>query len=148
MDDFDRPLNDRGKKDAPHMAERLKEKKITIDAIVSSPAKRAFTTCQEFLRILELSEKKCSTEKKLYHADPGTLLETIKHLNDSYNSVMIFGHNPGITAFANSLFQISIDNIPTTGIVAGTLTIKSWKDAEYGCGKLLFFDYPRNENEE
>lgn len=147
LSDFDRPLNERGRKDAPSMAKRLKEKEIMIDYIISSPAVRALTTCQEFCKILGLSEKYYRTEKDLYHASADTLLENIKYLNDHHQSVMLFGHNPGITEFANLVFNTSIENIPTTGIVAGILHINSWEDSKPGCGELKFFEYPRNMNE-
>jgi phosphohistidine phosphatase len=146
--DFERPLNERGQKDAPSMAKRLKEKKVGIDYVISSPAVRAFTTCQEFCRILGLSEKYYKTEKQLYHADADTLLQSISELNDHHQSIMLVGHNPGITQFANMLFNTTIDNIPTTGIVAGNLNITSWEESKPGCGKLTFFDYPRSRDED
>lgn len=147
LSDFDRPLNERGRKDAPSMAKRLKEKEITIDYIISSPAIRALTTCQEFCRILGLSENYYKTETNLYHASADTLLENINYMNDLHQSVMLFGHNPGITEFANLIFNTSIENIPTTGIVAGVLHVPSWEDIKPGCGKLKFFEYPGSRNE-
>jgi phosphohistidine phosphatase len=60
--------------------------------------------------------------------------------------VMIFGHNPGLTEFANSLLDESIMNIPTCGIVHATLNIESWKDIHFGCGKTLHFDFPKKSD--
>jgi phosphohistidine phosphatase len=148
LPDFERPLNERGRKDAPSMALRLKRKKIHVDHLISSPAIRALTTCREFCRIWGLTEKDYSTDKKIYHATADTLLETIKYLDDRHDAVMLFGHNPGITQFANLLFNTAIENIPTTGIVAGSLNISSWEKCEPGLGELIFFDYPRNANED
>jgi phosphohistidine phosphatase len=148
LPDFERPLNERGRKDAPAMAVRLKEKKIHVDHMISSPAVRALTTCREFCRIWGLAENEYSTEKKMYHATADTLLETIRYLEDHHRAVMLFGHNPGITQFANLLYNTTIENIPTTGIVAGQLNITSWEECVPGCGKLIFFDYPRNANED
>jgi|SRR6478609_1692154 len=148
LSDFERPLNDRGKKDAPAMAKRMKEREIHIDHMITSPAKRALTTCQEFCKVLKLAEIYYTTEKKLYHADTDTLFESVRYLNDNFQSVMLFGHNPGITEFANLLFKANIENMPTASVVAGTLAIHSWEEIKSGCGTLEFFDFPRSLSEE
>ena len=144
LPDFERPLNERGKKDAPHMAKRLKEKEVAIDHVLSSPAKRALTTCREFCRILGISDSYITTNPKLYHADVDALLESIRTLNNNFHSVMLFGHNPGITEFANTLFSTNIENIPTAGIVVGTFKTDSWEDIQPASGTFMRFDFPKN----
>ena len=67
--DFDRPLNERGKRDAPRMAKRLKEKRVNPDLMLSSPAKRALSTCKRFAEGLGYAKDKIKTERGLYHAD-------------------------------------------------------------------------------
>jgi phosphohistidine phosphatase len=145
MDDFDRPLNKRGEHDAPRMGKRLKKKNITADLLLSSPAKRALTTCQEIAAVLNYSPVKIKTERKLYHASEETILQVIKLCDDKHHVVMYFGHNPGLTDFVNQLTDTVIDNVPTCGIVACSLPIDSWKDLEWKQAKIEFFDYPKME---
>lgn len=145
MDDFDRPLNERGERDAPRMGKRLKEKEITPDLLLSSPAKRALTTCQKIADVLNCSHTKIKTEARLYHASEETILEIIKSCNDKHDVVMYFGHNPGLTDFVNRLTSVLIDNVPTCGVVACSLPIKSWKDLKWEQAKIEFFYYPKME---
>lgn len=145
--DFDRPLNERGKKNAPRMAKRLKEKHVTPDVMLSSPAERALATCKEFARVLKFPEDKIKTDKRLYHANEDQILKVIQELKDSPRDseevVILFGHNPGLTEFANALLNEDLENIPTCGVVAATLDITDWKDARFGFGEMEFFDYPK-----
>lgn len=148
-DDFDRPLNDRGKRDAPRMGKRLKEKGITPDLMLTSPAKRAFSTARRIGKVLKYSKDNIKMDKKLYHADEETILSVVRDLKDRHEVVMVFGHNPGLTDFINSFQtgELDIDNLPTCGIVAFELDIRSWKDAAWGKGKISFFDYPKSRED-
>ncbi len=149
LSDFDRPLNDRGKKDAPRMGKRLKERRVTPDIMLSSPATRALVTCQEIAKVLGFPKDKIKTDKRLYHANEDQILKVIQELKDSPRDseeiVMIFGHNPGLTAFANALLNEELENIPTCGVVAATLNITEWKSTRFGCGEMEFFDYPKRK---
>ncbi|HEY9006650.1 MAG TPA: histidine phosphatase family protein [Ohtaekwangia sp.] len=149
QDDYDRPLNERGKNDAPRMGKRLKEKDIHPDLIISSPAKRAYSTAKRIAEVLKYAKEKIKTKKSLYHADEEAILSLIQGLKDKYNSVILFGHNPGLTEFVNSFqdAELDIDNVPTCGVVAFQLNIDSWKDATWGKGKMLFFDYPKSKED-
>jgi len=144
LNDFERPLNDRGKKDAPVMAKRLLTKKIAIDAFVSSPAKRAKKTAELFCQ--EYGKKEIIFITKLYHASPETFFEVIAELDNSFNTVAIFSHNMGITEFANLLVKdVRIDNMPTCSIFAVRVNTKNWTDFKNVKKDFLFFDYPKNE---
>jgi phosphohistidine phosphatase len=151
LSDFERPLNKRGKKDAPNMARRLKEKRVTPDVMISSPATRAFETCKEFAKILGFDSDHIKSDRRLYHANEDQLLTVIRELKDRKRDdeeiVLLFGHNPGLTEFANMLLNGYIDSIPTCGIVKATLNINRWQDANFGCGQIDFFDYPKNREE-
>ena len=151
IDDFQRPLNGRGIKDAPRMGKRLKERSLTADLVLSSPAKRVLDTCLIITKILGFSKEKINTDKRLYHASEEELLRVIRelkdHPNDEEENVLLFGHNPGLTNFANQLLNEHIQNIPTTGIVAASLSIKKWQEVDWGCGKLLFFDFPKSKED-
>jgi len=145
ISDFDRPLNDRGKKDAPEMAKRLYEKKIKIDALVSSPAKRARQTCKHFAKELDFKKKNVVLEPRLYEATEGNFYEVVKSFKDKWDSVAIFSHNPGISSFANSLTKTKVDDMPTCSIFAVEIDVKKWKDFREAKKEFLFLDYPKNE---
>jgi phosphohistidine phosphatase len=144
LNDFERPLNERGKKDAPAMAQRLLDKKITIDAFISSPAKRAKKTAELFSSVYNKDEKDIIFISALYHASVITFYETIENIDDKINSVALFSHNPGITEFVNELVDsIKTDNMPTCGIFAVTIDTNKWSDFKRASRKLLFFEYPK-----
>jgi phosphohistidine phosphatase len=146
--DFDRGLNERGKRDAPRMAKRLKEKDIHPDLILSSPAKRAFSTAKRIAEVLSYPKKNIKTDQKLYHASEDTILSVIHSIKDKHNTVLLFGHNPGLTDFVNTLVaeETNIDNVPTCGVVAFNLFVELWQDVSWASAKMLFFDYPKAEN--
>lgn len=146
LHDFERPLNKRGERDAPAMAKRLKEKNVLPDRMLSSPANRALTTCKTFANILAFSTSKIVTDQALYHAGEETILEIIRKTPSFVNTLLIFGHNPGFTDFANELCNERITNIPTTGIVGCSLTISSWNSIDWGKGEMFLFDYPKRKN--
>ena len=149
IDDFERPLNDRGRRDAPRMGKRLKEKDIHADLLLSSPAKRALSTAKRIAKELKYPKDDIKTDRRLYHADEETMLTVVRELKDNRNVVMIFSHNPGLTEFVNSLMngELDIDNVPTCGVVAFQFNFDSWKDVDWGKGKLLFFDYPKSKED-
>ena len=144
MKDFDRPLNDRGKKDAPEMAERLKDKGLKIDQFVSSPAKRARKTAKIFAEAYNVKKDDVKLVDELYHASPSAFAKTIAELKDKHDVVAIFSHNPGITEYASSLTNVRIDNIPTCGMFAVQADIKNWSEFDTTEKSFLFFDYPKN----
>ena len=149
IDDFERPLNDRGKRDAPRMGKRLKEKDIQPTLLLSSPAKRALSTAKRIAKVLKYPKDDIKTDRRLYHADEETMLTIVRELKEKQDVVMIFSHNPGLTEFVNSLMdgELDIDNVPTCGVVAFQFNFDSWKDVDWGKGKLLFFDYPKSKED-
>ena len=145
LPDFERPLNERGKTDAPEMAKRLLAKKITIDAFVSSPAKRAKKTCKLFCREYNINEENIIVIESLYNAYPETFFEVIAALDNKYDHVAIFSHNPGITDFVNRLCKdVQIDDMPTCGIFAIEANMDHWINFKEVEKKFLFFDYPKS----
>ena len=125
------------------MAKRLKEKRISPDLMLTSPARRALATCKRMAEVLDYSESKIKMERDLYHASEDEILEVIKTIKDKHDSVIIFGHNPGLTNFVNVLGRQHLDNIPTCGVAAFSLPVESWKDVKFDTGNLLFYDYPK-----
>lgn len=144
LPDKERPLNKRGKRDAPDMGGRLANKGFFPDLMLSSPAKRALRTCEIIADKLKYPEGAIETNSKIYHAGSQKLLEVVKSIDDAWNVVCLFGHNPGFTDFANALSGTNIDNIPTCGIFACEFDTGTWAKVDYGMGKQVFYDYPKS----
>jgi phosphohistidine phosphatase len=144
LSDSERPLNERGKKDAPEMAKRLRKRGLKIDAFVSSPAERAFRTARYFASEFDVKKGDIEVEKTLYGAGPSQFAEVVKGLKDKWDTVALFSHNPGITDYANGLCNVHTDNIPTCGIFAVQADVKSWDDFAKAEKAFLFYDYPKN----
>ena len=143
VEDFERPLNHRGETDAPAMAKRLKKKDIKIDAFVSSPAKRAFTTAALFAEVYDKKQKNIIIVPALYEAGVNDFFNAIDGLDSDFKTVALFSHNPGITAFANKLTATTIDDMPTCAVFAVKADIKKWQDFEAAEKEFWFFDYPK-----
>jgi len=144
LDDFDRPLNKRGKRNAPFMGIKLKERQIMPDLILSSPAKRARKTATAIAKKVGYPKEKIIFNDHMYHSSALYLLDVVRNQDDANETIMLFGHNPGFNDFANILLeQNSVYNIPTTGIYAISFHVDSWEKVREGQGKAVFFDYPR-----
>lgn len=144
LSDFDRPLNERGKHDAPIMAKRLVDRKIVIDVFISSPAKRAKKTAKAFIKEFGKDSKEIILMKDLYEASLKNFDDVVANIDDEHKSAVIFSHNPGITEFANTLTTHKVDNMPTCSIFAVKSDAKKWRDFKEGKKDFLFFDYPKN----
>ena len=142
--DFDRPLNERGKKDAPEMAKRVKEKGIKIDHLVSSPAKRAKKTARYFAEEFGFKKDEIHLVEELYGAGLPEFLRAVQTIGDKYDTVALFSHNPGITDFASSLTNVRVDDMPTCAVFALQIETDSWKNFAGAEKNFLFFDYPKN----
>ena len=125
------------------MGKRLKEREITIDMMITSHAKRAHDTCLAIAKVLGFPKDKIKIDKRLYHAGEEAFLAVLKSIREPNDTLALFSHNPGLTDFANQLFGETIMNIPTTGIVSGTLDIESWSEITTNCGRMDFFDFPK-----
>ena len=145
LGDVDRPLNQRGQRDAPEMGRRLRQRGLLPDLIVASHAVRARTTASLYADQLGYPQEKIHIEPALYAATPKVLLNLLRQIKPAFSRVMIVGHNPEFTALANLLgSSVAIDNLPTGGIVALEFTIASWAELSSGAGRLLFFDFPKH----
>jgi phosphohistidine phosphatase len=143
LDDFDRPLNDRGERDAPKIGAKLQALGIKPDRLVSSPALRARQTAVAFAKAFGIPKEKILFNERIYHADLGDLLDVIQRLPEAADTAMIFGHNPEFTWLANKLGKLSIDNIPTSGVVCLAFNVREWEQVDYGLGRQQFFMYPK-----
>jgi len=145
LDDFDRPLNDRGEKDAPRMGKRLHKMNVQTNLICSSPANRALTTAKYIAEAIHYPDHAIVENPRLYHAGDDRILDIIRTFDPGIETAMIVGHNPGLTDFVNALLGEGIRNIPTAGVVGGRLKINLWKEAKWSCGGMFLFEYPKKD---
>lgn len=141
--DFDRPLNKRGNRDAPFMGSLIKEKGIRPDLLISSPSKRALATAEYFADELDYRKNDIVKEDDLYEAGVRDILRIVSLQEEKFDSIMLFGHNPGITDFCNMISDKQIDNIPTSAVVSLILNPGQWNKINEGTCKLEFFEYPK-----
>ncbi len=125
------------------MGEVLKGKNVSPSIILSSSAVRAYTTAKIITGKLGRSIDEIQKMEELYGASAGELMSIIQELPESAESIMIFGHNPGLTMLNNVLSDKRIDNLPTCAVAALELNISKWNEIDFGCGKELFFEYPK-----
>jgi len=149
LDDFDRPLNKRGKRNAPFMGEKLKEMEIMPDLILSSSAKRAKKTAIAIAKAIGYPKKKIKYDKNMYHSSAWYLLEMVRNQDNKNETIMLFGHNPDLNIIADMLLkQNPVYNIPTTGVYCIRFEVDKWEKVQEGKGEAVFFDYPKRYTEE
>ncbi len=143
LNDHERPLNSRGKSDAPMMGKLLKRLGVSPNLIITSPAKRARSTARRIAAEVGYDKGSIIENEQLYMAGIDDFFGVIKEVKDKHNELMLFSHNYGITDFANFISDSDIDNIPTCGAVRIDFYLDSWNDIKKEKGKLIFFEYPK-----
>lgn len=145
--DFERPLNERGREDAPEMGKRLKKAGIVPDLIISSSAKRTRQTAKRIAEEVGYDNNKITWEEKLYHCIPSVFEEIIQGIDKRVKTAFIVGHNPGITGFANQLSpEFAVDNMPTCGVVGVQIDAEEWNDFPIAKRKVFLFEYPSKDD--
>ncbi|WP_353826449.1 SixA phosphatase family protein [Agromyces sp. SYSU T0242] len=140
--DHDRPLNDRGRRDAPEMARRLRERGVVPDAIRSSTALRARTTAEAMSAELDLAPDRLRLDERLYGAGPDTILEVASELPDDVGTAMLVAHDPGMSELAFRLSR-EFEHLPTCAVAEFRFAVWAWSevaDADPVSGRL---DTPR-----
>lgn len=143
LEDFERPLNRRGRENAPMMGRLLNRMGVSFDLIVSSPATRAVTTARLIARELGYPEKALREDPELYAASAAELLKTVQQLPDEKSDVALVAHNPGLTAFCNYLCGETIDNLPTCAVASIAFDLDTWQAVYRNTGRLTRYEYPR-----
>lgn len=142
MPDKDRPLSDRGKRDAPKMGKRLAKRDVKPDLILSSPAMRALTTAEIIAKRLDYKLKEIVVDDRLYAGEADDLLKLIHELGDTLKRVMLFGHNPELTELAHRLSS-EITHMPTCAVAEFTFDAKSWSNIGKAKPAKVALDYPK-----
>ena len=142
LSDKERPLNDRGRRDAPKMGERLAKRDVKPDLILSSPAVRALSTAEIVAEKVDYRRKDIVVTERLYAAEVDDLLDVIRQLGDELKCVMLFGHNPEFTELAHRLSG-EIAHMPTCAIAEFTFDAKSWSGIDSVKPAQILLDYPK-----
>jgi phosphohistidine phosphatase len=137
--DHERPLNEKGVKDANNVSNKLNLKDLNLDLVLSSDSVRTKTTANTFISNLNIKESLIQFNHDLYDFSGRNLVRVIKNCDQNINSLMVFGHNHAITAFVNTYGNVHIDNVPTCGVVIIDFDINNWKNLNKGTTvKTLF----------
>lgn len=143
--DFERPLNKRGKRDALEMGCRLARKGIRVDSIVTSPAKRAKVTAEILAGKIGFSLDKILEDLRLYEAEISDILKVIASFDRRHRSVMVFGHNPGLTLFIRHFAGCALENLPTCGIAELCFKADEWGELQWKKAVRYEIDYPKKK---
>ena len=145
LDDFERPLNNRGRKNSPFMGKVLKKLKVAPDLVISSPANRAAMTARMIAAAINYPLENIRYSEAIYEFSEKALIHVVKQIDDAVNKAMVVGHNPALNGLANYIGDQPIGNIPTCGAICVELDISSWAKLNAHCGKLKFFEFPKKQ---
>ena len=139
VNDAERPLKNRGFKDAELVSKSFKNNAFTPEIIFSSPANRALSTCKIFIKTLDFDDSILQIKDELYDFSGQSVIDFITKIDNSYEKVMIFGHNHAFTSICNIFGDKFIDNLPTSGLVHINFEVTSWQSIKKGTTKLTIF---------
>lgn len=141
--DIDRPLNQRGKRDAPFMADMLVKKGVQIDGIIKSPAQRITETVIPFIKAFSIEEENVLTENQIYEGSIYDILDVVHSAVEDWESIMIFGHNPAMSYVADYFGGKDVVSMPTCGILKVKSKAKDWAAVNASNSKITSFYYPK-----
>ncbi|PLX95361.1 MAG: hypothetical protein C0621_03795 [Desulfuromonas sp.] len=144
LDDFERPLNTRGRRNALEMGERLRHLGLLPDRVLLSPARRSLETAELLLPHLPLQQDQIELDDEIYGASGATLLNRITHLSDCIEHLLLLGHNPGLTELWNRLAPQKVANIPTCSVFSLNLAVNQWGLIKQGPAQVAFIETPKN----
>ena len=145
LPDLLRPLNKRGRRDAPMMGRRMAKRGVEVELLLSSRATRAQQTAEALAEELSYPWDEIVTEEGLYEADSDEILTVIEEQDDWIDRLMVVGHNPGLTSLANYLARADIENVPTTGVVELRYDVSDWSAVASTKPIKVRFDYPKKD---
>lgn len=144
LSDRDRPLNKRGKRDAPMMGERLHLSGVVPDRVYASPAKRARKTARHISRAVGYPVERIEENDDIYTADINRLFGVVKRAPESAKTIFVVGHNYVLTDLAEYLTGKTLINVPTCGVVCMDFSCATWQEVDPANCSLVYFDYPKN----
>ncbi|MEW6736951.1 MAG: histidine phosphatase family protein [Acidobacteriota bacterium] len=139
--DFDRPLSERGQRDAPRMGKQLSLSGPIPDLILCSPAVRAQQTLTAFIQAAHCKVN-IKFDERIYGAQSAQLIKIVRELPDTCATVLMVGHNPGFEELAARLTAIP-EHMPTAALVCIELPFTNWDEVEDGQGRRVWFLTPK-----
>jgi phosphohistidine phosphatase len=143
ISDFERPLNDRGLRTAPFIGRLMQDRGIIPELVISSPARRAAETSKLAIEAAGIGTE-IGYDERIYEASPQTLRQVTAEVDESVDSVMLVGHNPGIEGFIRMLTGETVA-APTAALAVIELDVNAWADIAPGCGRLAELIRPKDE---
>lgn len=144
VSDFDRPLNERGQRDAPMMAQEMKKIGLCPQAIYTSTANRALKTATYFKEIMDIDNSNFHEDNSLYHAMVENIMSVINNMDDKYSFASIFGHNPGISEVVSTLTNDpKYFEMPTNGVCYFEFNTDKWNKCTSKNATVKGFYYPK-----
>lgn len=141
LTDHDRPLLKKGIEKTKKINQFLSQNIKCPDLMLSSTAIRAKATAELIAKALQYPNENILTTQSLYHADTVEVFNELYAIPNNIQSVMIFGHNPGLTYFVNQFLRPTIDNLPTSGVVSIEFITDNWgkiSEAKYHVNFVIF----------
>jgi phosphohistidine phosphatase len=143
--DFTRQLAERGERDARWISERLASGPHRPARIVASPAARTRRTAEIVAEVLARPSSSLVFDERLYLAAAGTLAAAVMATANDVESLLVVGHNPGLSELALDLVpELPLDDLPTSGIVGIDVDAASWSELETARKRLRCYDFPKN----
>jgi phosphohistidine phosphatase len=142
--DIDRPLNKRGKVNAPRMAKLFHKNYGRPDAIVCSPAKRTLKTAEFFAEEFGMSNKDILIDQRIYEAPVSRIIQVLSELPDEHDRVLLVGHNPGLSQTVHYLTG-TLTDMPTSGLAVIELHVDSWFAVSAETGSLTAYHCPKKD---
>jgi phosphohistidine phosphatase len=144
--DFDRPLAERGERDAHRIGGRLKGQRLRSALLVASPAARALRTAQLVAEEIDYPLDAIALERRLYLAEPAAIVEVVAGQDDAIQTLLVVGHNPGLTELVHRLLPtFDVDDLPTCAVVGLDYPdATTWDRVERAPAVLHYYDFPKN----
>jgi len=141
--DHERPLLPQGVSRSRKICKYLRERKVSPELIIASPAVRAAETARLFAEELNYPVENILIEPRIYSGNEEDIWSILFELKDEMRSVMIVGHNPLITNMANHFLQDKLDYLPTSGVAAFSFHTDTWTELVLAGGTNDFVIYPK-----
>lgn len=141
LPDVERPLLEKGINNTKKILRELNERKVSVDIMVASHAKRARETANLIARGINFPVEKIEISNHIYQVDRDEIFNIIFSQNDNHKSMMIVGHNPTLTQFANLFLEDKIDFLPTSGVISVSFETDKWIDVirvKYATNFVIF----------
>ena len=142
-DDLNRPIIENGIKKTRKVIDFLLKENAKVDVIVSSHAKRALETAYLFAQSFNFTPSEIIINHNIYECDEESIMSEVYALPNDKNNVMLIGHNPTFTQFANIFLDKKIDFLPTSSVISISFDTDQWEKIESSIKRVNFVAFPK-----